>query len=108
MSKRYADRTLNLADVYSVSWRPGDGTTHLDEGRAVFTISGPGGQDSGPSAQVELAISHEPNRNLPDAEKELLRAAHEVIQRLAEFDFEEVYAAYLEARKPSNWVTKRS
>lgn len=96
---RYDDRVLKLANVFSVSWTPGDGKSPLDQGTIRFNLSGLGDNSYGPLADVELAILHDPKRTLAEAEIALLRAAHEVIQRLAAFEFEEVHTAYLESKK---------
>ncbi|KCZ89536.1 hypothetical protein [Hyphomonas jannaschiana] len=101
MSNPYSDRTLTAADVYSVSWQPGDASSPWDQGVVNFTLSAPDGSPIGPAAKVELMVRHDPNRTLPDAEKALLHAAHAIIQKLAQYEFKQVEKAYLDHKATS-------
>ena len=101
VATRYDDRSITAVDVYSVSWVLSQEGQELPSGSSHFHLTASDGTKFGPKVTVDVAVDANLDHTVAEAEKELLRASHELIQRFAQMTEAELLEAYQASKQPS-------
>lgn len=101
MANRYDGRKISAVDVFSVSWVLTPEGKELHTGSSHFHLTASDGTQFGPKVTVDVAVDANPAHTVAEAEKALLRAAHELIQRFAQMTDDELAEAYQASKEPS-------
>ena len=101
MTTRYDERVVSAVDVFGVSWVRDPEGNPLHTGSAHFHLTATDGSKFGPKVTVEVGVDANPDHTVAEAERDLLKAAHELIQRFAQMTEEELASAYQASKEPS-------
>jgi|ERR1700674_970183 len=99
MGAEIKDRKLLAVTIASVDM------DYLPNGQPTVTaifhldLSGPDGDNNGPSVNVVLGIPVEPSASFQDISRAILNRAHEILERAALLSVEELEKSFVEWRK---------